>query len=91
MTDLSFITDGTIERICGQRERRQDMFREIAKRKLHHVFLDAEQARDALRAVIVAGGGIDDELEELRQLINDMALMTALLEREANPVQQAAE
>src|SRR5690348_12930446 len=78
MTDLNFVTDGTLLRVLRRRtqqEHHQDILRSCLKHKLKHIANDTERAVDYCRGLIRAGGDATDELKELECAGNGLLLV----------------
>ena len=79
---INFVTDGTIERICSQRQHRHDVFREGLRHKLKDIADDTEKATDYCRCLIKAGADVSMELDELESTARGLLLVARLMKRE---------
>ena len=83
MTDnLNFVTDGTLDRICAQRQHRHDVFRESLRNKLKDIAADTEKATDYCRCLVKAGADVSIELDELESTARGLLLVAWLMKRE---------
>lgn len=83
MSDLNFVTDGTIERVCAQRSRRHEVLREVFTHRLSRLQDDAERMTDICRDLIRAGANPTEELKEAETFIKALSLLLMVLQREA--------
>lgn len=85
MSDINFVSDGTLERILAPRSRQQ-VLRDIAlegfKHKLSHLRNNCEQMETYCRDLIKSGGDPTEELKELEQTGHALVLVALLLKRE---------
>lgn len=82
MSDLNFVTDGTIERICRDKRTREDALREGLAQKLKHTQNHAEGITDYLRDLIKAGADVSAELKEAEAFAHSLALVVLLMKRQ---------
>lgn len=85
MSDVNFVTDGTIERICRDKKTREDVLREGLTQKLKHMQNHAEGATEYLRDLIKAGADVSEELKEGELFAHSFMLVVLLLKRNCKP------
>ncbi len=95
MTNLNFITDGTIERLCAQRNRRAEVLRECFNNKISRIQDDAEAMTDYCRDMQRAGIDARPELTEAENYLKSLLLLVGIMklehERRQDGAAQAAE
>ena len=82
MSDINFITDGTVERIVAPRSIKQhveDIRRECLKSKLKHLADDCEVAQDYCRDLMRSGADVSEELSELETTARGLLFVVLLL------------
>lgn len=82
VVDLNFITDGTIERICAQRNRREEVLRECFSHDLKLAFDYAEAAMDHCRDMKRARFNTTEELAEARVTLEAFLVAVMAMQRE---------
>lgn len=85
MSDVNFVTDGTVERICRDRKTRHDSLREGFAQKIKHAQNHAEGATDYLRDLIKSGADVTEELREAELFAHSLSLVVLLLKRNCKP------
>ena len=93
--NLNFITDGTIERICAQRNRRAEILRECFTNQLKHIQDSSEAMTDYCRDMQRAGIDARPELNEAETYLKSLLLLVGVMklehERRQDGAAQAAE
>lgn len=82
MSDVNFVTDGTIERVCSRQQQYQDILRESFRQQLKHVANDVEKATDYCRHMKLVGADVTEELKELETTAHGLLLVAGLLKLE---------
>lgn len=82
MSDVNFVSDGTLDRILARRQHLSDVLREGFRQKLTHIADDCEKATDYCRNLMKAGGDVSDELDELETTARALLLVALILKRE---------
>ena len=81
--NLNFVSDGTLDKILAKPTRTiTDIQREAFRRKLKHIADDTEQATDYCRRLMREGADVSEELKELAQTGNGLALVAGILKLE---------
>lgn len=87
MSDVNFVTDGTIERICRDKKTREDAMREGFQQKLKLAQDHSEGATDYLRDMVRAGIDVTEELKQAEAFSRSMTLIVLILRHQQNKVQ----
>ncbi len=83
VVDLSFVTDGTLDRILARRNRREEGLRECFQHNLNNAHLSTDTALAHLGDMVRAGIDVSEEIELCRVEIAAFALMVDCYERAA--------
>jgi hypothetical protein len=82
MSDLNFVTDGTIDRIACQRAHREAILRDCAKHDLKLSLDYAEAALDHLRDMQRARFSAVEELKDTRVTLEAFLVAVMAMQRE---------
>lgn len=83
MSDINFITDGAVERVCARRRHDGEVLREGFAQKAKHLQDDAERSLDYCRDMVRGRYDVTDELQELEAFANGLLLAVLLLKHQA--------
>ncbi len=83
MSDLNFVSDGTIDRIAQRKQHMEDIRRDAFRRRLKAIADECEEAMDHCRALIRAGSDVSEELKELDETGAGLQLVAKLFKLEA--------